>query len=78
MARYLLLADIDKREATFIGSPERRFRVQTMSWRAGTEALSRSFGADHESLGIPSFSINSYNVGRLMPSSRAAEVIFPL
>jgi hypothetical protein len=33
--------------------------------------------ADYESLGIPSFSINSYSVGRLTPSSRAAEVIFP-
>ena len=33
--------------------------------------------ADYESLGIPSFSINSYSVGRLMPSSRAAEVILP-
>jgi len=31
----------------------------------------------HESLAIPSFSISSYIVGRLMPSSRAAEVIFP-
>jgi len=33
--------------------------------------------ADYESLGIPSFSINSYSVGRLTPSSTAAEVIFP-
>jgi hypothetical protein len=33
--------------------------------------------ADYQSLGIPSFSINSYSVGRLTPSSTAAEVIFP-
>jgi hypothetical protein len=33
--------------------------------------------ANYDSLGIPSFSINSYSVGRLTPSSKAAEVIFP-
>ena len=32
---------------------------------------------ERHSLAIPSFSINSYSVGRLMPSSRAADVILP-
>ena len=35
------------------------------------------FRQQRHSLGMPSFSINSYRVGRLMPSSAAAVVILP-
>ena len=37
-----------------------------------------SYLPNHDTRAIPSFSINSYSVGRLMPSSSAAAVIFPL
>ena len=57
--------------------------VQRCAGQSHIIAVARVYGsdrmgfADYESLGIPSFSINSYSVGRLTPSSRAAEVIFP-